>query len=432
MTNSSNRASARKPAKLAENWRIKLGLHPQFPLFPHQSGRWAKKVRQQLHYFGKIADDPKGKAALDKWNDVKDDLLAGRTPRGESGGLTVADLCNAFLAAKRVQVKLGKLTARSFIEYTGTTDLLVEVFGKNRLVEDLRPQDFETLYHKLARQHTISTLGREITHARSVFKYGIESDLIERAIKFGPTFKGPSKADKRKDRARRKHAHGARMFAADELRSMIDAAGPQLKAMLLLGANCGMGNTDCAKLPLSAVDLKTGWIDYPRPKTGIERRIPLWPETVAALRVVIDGKRPKVKEPGDAGLVFLTKRGQPWVRYEMQETQDADGKSEIAGKADDAIAKETRKLLGELGFYRRGLGFYALRHGFETVAGGTGDQVAVDAVMGHVDGSMGAEYREHIDDARLVAVTEHVRRWLYPAEQEQAPAEKPAALRIVG
>lgn len=40
---------------------------PDFPLFPHATGRWAKKVRQKLRYFGKVADDPKGKAALDKW-----------------------------------------------------------------------------------------------------------------------------------------------------------------------------------------------------------------------------------------------------------------------------------------------------------------------------------------------------------------------------
>jgi hypothetical protein len=45
--------------------------------------------------------------------------------------------------------------------------------------------------------------------------------------------------------------------------------------MMLLGLNAGFGNNDCAALPISALDLDAGSVDFPRPKTGIARRAPL-------------------------------------------------------------------------------------------------------------------------------------------------------------
>ena len=52
---------------------------------------------------------------------------------------------------------------------------------------------------------------------------------------------------------------------------------------------------------------------------------------------------------------------------------------------------------------------------FETIGGGSRDQVAVNLIMGHADSSMAAEYREEVGDDRLRAVTEHVRGWLFGA-----------------
>ena len=47
-------------------------------MFPHATGRWAKKIRGKLHYFGKW-EYPDG--ALTKYLAEKDDLHAGRKPR---------------------------------------------------------------------------------------------------------------------------------------------------------------------------------------------------------------------------------------------------------------------------------------------------------------------------------------------------------------
>jgi hypothetical protein len=65
------------------------------------------------------------------------------------------------------------------------------------------------------------------------------------------------------------------MFEAEEVRRMLNAAGQPLKAMILLGVNCGFGNSHCGTLPRSALDLAGGWVSYARPKTGVPRRYPL-------------------------------------------------------------------------------------------------------------------------------------------------------------
>jgi integrase len=173
----------------------------------------------------------------------------------------------------------------------------------------------------------------------------------------------------------------------------------------LLGINCGFGNADCGRLPLSALDLDSGWVSYPRPKTGIDRRCPLWPETAESLREAL-AKRPQPKSEEHAGLVFVTQRGLAWAK----DTNDCP------------VAKETAKLLRRLGLSgKKGLGFYTLRHTFRTVADEARDQPAADFIMGHEVPHMSSVYRETISDARLKAVADHVRAWLFPPRMEGKP-----------
>ena len=71
---------------------------------------------------------------------------------------------------------------------------------------------------------------------------------------------------------------------------------------------------------------------------------------------------------------------------------------------------------------RKGLNFYALRHTFETIAGDSRDQIAVDFIMGHPPAAndMAAVYRRRLNDSRLLEVVEFVRRWLWPEGSETA------------
>jgi integrase len=286
-----------------------------------------------------------------------------------------------------------EITQRTWDEYKAASDLVVAHLGKGRRVDDVGPDDFATLRSKMANRWGPVTLGNVIQRIRSMFKLALDDGLIDRPVRFGQGFARPSKKVLRLERAKK----GPRMFEAADVRRLLDTAGIQLKAMVYLGINCGFGNADCGMLPLTAIDLDRGWINYPRPKTGINRRCALWPETLQALKDAL-AKRPVPKDEEDTGLVFITKYGQGWCKDAI---------------IDNPVSKETAKLLKQLELKRPGLGFYALRHTFETVGGAAKDQVAVDYIMGHAREDMASVYRERIEDERLKAVSDHVRNWLF-------------------
>ncbi len=254
--------------------------HPDFPLFPHATKRWAKKIRGKFHFFGPWRD-PEG--ALAEWLRVKDHLLAGREPPPkdapeipEPAGMTVETVVNAFLTQKELLRDNGEIQSRTFTELHSTGVRIAEAFGKQRLVSDLQPSDFAALRATLAKTRGAVALGNEIQRVRSYFRWAYEDGLIEQPVRFGTAFRKPSAKTVRIERSR----IGSRDLNADEIRTLIDQANIPMKAMILLGTNCGLGNNDVALLTESNIDLKTGWMDYPRPKTGVPRRAHLRPETI--------------------------------------------------------------------------------------------------------------------------------------------------------
>jgi integrase len=387
-------ASERGRLHLAEKPRKP---YPAFPLYPHATGRWAKKIRGHLHYFGKWEEPD---AALARYLEQKDALHSGKKPRPDPGATTVKDLCNLFLNQKQALVETGELSVRTWTDYKLACDEIVSALGKLRVLSDLGSDDFTALRNHLAKKNGPHRLKNTIQAIRSIFKFADEAGLIERPMRFGPGFKRPSKQALRLHRARQ----GEKLFTREEILRLLDVANPQLKAMMFLAINCGFGNTDCGRLPLSALDLEAGWHNYARPKTGIQRRCPLWPETIAAIREALT-HRPEPKSEAAAGLVFLTRYGISYAKETI----------------DNPISYETAKLLRKLKINgRKGLGFYTFRHNFETIGGEVKDQVAVDYIMGHARDDMASHYRERISDERLRAVADYVRNWLLGSRPDLA------------
>ena len=382
--------------------------HKDFPLTVRADGRWCKRIGGVLHYFGQIREDPLGQVAMEKLQREWPSLGKGEpTPALPAPAFTVSNCCDAFLTDKMVKVRNKELTHRTLADYCRMVDKLISFFGGRRKVAELTPEDFASFREHLANNLRPISLKKAVGLIRSVFRYASDNRLIQQPVMFGSSFNPPSPSVIRRDR----HRHGPKLFTAKETRLIIKnlKTDPQMRAMVLLGLNCAFGNTDCANLTRQALDLVNGWVTFPRPKTGVQRRIPLWEETITAIRAAVEC-RPKPANPEDKELIFLTPNGLKWVRDNTVTEGDTTRVVAI-----NAVSDKFRKLLKKLHLNDEGngKGFYTLRHIFETIGGEAIDQVAVNAIMGHVDGSMAGHYRERISDARLREITDHVLVWIH-------------------
>ncbi len=386
MNKKSQAKTARKRPKAAS-----FKPYPDFPLVLHPRGYWCKKIRGKLHYFGREADG--WEAAERLYNLQREDLYAGREPRhfDDEHTLTVRNLCNRYLTWAEKRVENGKIEKRSFVDAQRTATMFCDVVGRSRSIDSLRAADFDDFLTTLESRYVVTTIAGHIARLKAIFNWAYKIELIDKPMRYGVNFKLPSQSDVRKYAASKPDA----FVPATELHALLAMASIQLRAMIMLGINCAYGNRDCSELRFDHLDLHTGWAEYPRGKTGVRRRVKLWPETIAALEVVLAAR----KEPTDKTLrdrVFITKYGRAWLRDQPR---------------DDAITKEFTKIVNKTGV-ATGQTFYSLRHTFKKVGSDLGDDMAVRWVMGHAVAGIDAVYLGgHQATGRIERVCEHVRQW---------------------
>ena len=117
------------------------------------------------------------------------------------------ELCNRFLTSKQNQVAIGEITQRSFLDYKAVTDRIVRVFGLTRQVDDLAADDFEELKSDIAKTRGLVSLGNEIQRVWVVFKFAYDAGLIDKPLRYGPTFKRVLR--------RVRNGNGEKMFEAN-------------------------------------------------------------------------------------------------------------------------------------------------------------------------------------------------------------------------
>lgn len=190
--------------------------------------------------------------------------------------MTVRDACNHFLEAREKDVEADILSSRTYLYYKRACIKLIEFYGRDRSFATLGPQDFTAYRQRILETKNAISTGNEIVRIRTILKWLKKSGYID-DYDVGPDFRKP--AAKIVRRLRREK--GKKLFNAQQTRGLLNESGLHLRAMILLGINCGFGNNDCNQLPLRIAQeaVETGWMEYHRPKTEVDRRCALWPKT---------------------------------------------------------------------------------------------------------------------------------------------------------
>ena len=386
-------------------------LHPEleslprnFPLTAHPTGRWCKKIQGKIVYFGEIRA---WEDALKEYHRVLPEVKKGRVPATRAtarakGQLTLADLCNRYLEYQNGQVAAGELTQRSWDEYCRVCEIAVGTLGRKFPVVNLTTDEYLKIRDRLSRgktkQLSATTWANLLQRMRAVFNFGLRNGLLPEANRPGDGLKRPKARTIRKQRLDKQVKKGKLLYSPQEISTLCEHATPQVKAMLLLGLNAALGNTDLGRMRFPHLDLDGLWLTFPREKTGMPREAALWPQTVEAIRDYLS-RRIVPKDDALRDRVFITRYGGTWLRDKGPST---------------ALSHEFSKLAKKAGVVDRG--FYSLRRTFQTTAENlTGDIVAIKVVMGHVPSAndMSAVYRQEVSRDRLRRVADAVGKWLF-------------------
>jgi len=223
---------------------------PDFPLWAHPNGQWCKKIDNKPHYFGKWDDPDAAEASYDEH-------INGKRRHDPDDGIELVDLCNAFMDTKTTLLELGELTPSHVNDLQKDCQFMLNILGKRRVVSTMGSADFTKLRTALPKTQGPNTVAGFIRRIKSVFAWAASEDeqLIDRTPRYGSVFKPPSAKIKRKLRSEK----GDVSFTAEELHAIFENTKTKnrvMNAMVHLGINAGLGNTDIANLPFSAIDFE--------------------------------------------------------------------------------------------------------------------------------------------------------------------------------
>jgi len=343
----------------------------KFPLTLHKTGQFCKKIKGKLYYFG--IDK---KLALQRYLEQASYLHSGKVipPDKEDNDLSIRYLCNLYLEHQQSKAETGQIKTRHIYDQTLLLRDFVKFVGPNRITADISTMDIQNYIRKqISAKKSANTINNKIAAIKAMYNWALDNEVIGNS----PNLKVINKITKIKQEKL--------TFTMEQIQKILKVADIQMKAMILLGLNCGFGCTDCSELKWCNINFDNSRIFYPRGKTGISRNLVLWPETVEALKDI----------PKNGELIFHTARGNSWVR--AIEGFDKYGNKKFT--KEDAVSKQFSKLLKKADIKtEKGMGFYTLRRTAATLAARSGDPFAVQKLLGHADLKMASVYVQDVSE----------------------------------
>ncbi len=301
---------------------------------PRGNGRWQVRFRVNGRQYTKVADskrdadrrmdaiEERKALVISRKIAIPDDVDVGEwfftdgqggarvAPRGDAPG-DVADLIDAYLESRRLDVAAGQLSHSS---YDSDKNRLADFqkLCRRRKVHDL-PTAIGSATLGAYRTYVMGRLAREelkavsVKHAlrtvKAVLLWAYKSekvDALPRVLDGYAKIAIPAPSPK--------------FFSTDEIKRLYDTADGRMKLVILLALNCGYTQMDIATLEHSHVDWSTGMIVRSRSKTGQPQEHRLWARTLGLLKE-------QATAPEESSLVLLAKRGRPLVHATIK----ADG-----------------------------------------------------------------------------------------------------------
>lgn len=365
-----------KPDPQKPKWPEKYSNETK--LTPHSNGQWCKKFKGKRYYFGPWSDPG---AALERWRAEWKMITSGATDTAVRPGpskVTVQQAIEAYLATRYAEYENRQLAWVTYREIRDNIFTVGDVLKFKRTFDMVKPHHFDKLTKHISK-YAPTTQQKIVRQTIALLKWVNRAYDIQ--VDVGPNFKGPPQRLIRRQRSQRKE----KLITPEDFTRLLDAGDDQAKALLWLGINGGYGNADVSALLTESVHLDgdAPLVEAERHKTGARRIVPLWPETVEALRRVI--------VPGQS-LLFHDQYGKALVR-----------------RGTHGICRIFETLQQATGL---SVTYYWMRYTFATVAAETGDDHARKLIMGHVIDGVSEGYVLRFPMDRLLRTSNHVRSWL--------------------